>query len=41
MDYVIRRPDPDDRRAKLIVLTEKGEACSRLGWPPFRAWKRE
>src|ERR1700710_1118823 len=25
--YVVRRPDPRDRRAKLIVLTKKGEAC--------------
>jgi DNA-binding MarR family transcriptional regulator len=24
--YVVRRPDPDDRRAKLIVLTERGHA---------------
>jgi DNA-binding MarR family transcriptional regulator len=27
LDYVVRRPDPSDRRAKLIVLTEKGHAC--------------
>jgi len=25
--YVVRRPDPDDRRAKRIVLTERGLAC--------------
>jgi DNA-binding MarR family transcriptional regulator len=25
--YVVRRPDPDDRRAKRIVLTERGQAC--------------
>jgi hypothetical protein len=25
--YVVRRPDPRDRRAKLIVLTVKGKAC--------------
>ncbi len=25
--YVARRPDPDDRRAKRIVLTGRGQAC--------------
>jgi DNA-binding MarR family transcriptional regulator len=24
MGYVLRRPDPDDGRAKLIVLTDRG-----------------
>ena len=27
--YVERRPHPDDARARLIVLTEKGWACTR------------
>jgi DNA-binding MarR family transcriptional regulator len=27
LGYVVRRPDPDDRRAKRIVLTEQGQAC--------------
>jgi DNA-binding MarR family transcriptional regulator len=27
LGYVVRRPDPDDRRAKRIVLTEGGQAC--------------
>jgi DNA-binding MarR family transcriptional regulator len=27
--YVERRPHPDDARARLIVLTEKGRACTR------------
>jgi DNA-binding MarR family transcriptional regulator len=27
MGYVARRPDPRDRRAKLIVLTPRGVAC--------------
>jgi DNA-binding MarR family transcriptional regulator len=27
--YVVRRPHPDDARARLIVLTEKGWACTR------------
>jgi DNA-binding MarR family transcriptional regulator len=31
MGYVERTPDPTDRRAKLIVLTERGRACSRDG----------
>jgi DNA-binding MarR family transcriptional regulator len=31
LGYVVRRPDPSDRRAKLIVLTRKGEACVEAG----------
>ncbi len=31
LGYVVRRPDPTDRRAKLIILTEKGEACIAAG----------
>lgn len=31
MQYVVRRPDPTDRRAKLIVLTPKGHACIAAG----------
>ena len=31
MQYVVRRPDPTDRRAKLIVLTPKGQACIAAG----------
>ena len=27
--YVERRPHPDDARARLIVLTDKGRACTR------------
>jgi DNA-binding MarR family transcriptional regulator len=27
LGHVVRRPDPDDRRAKRIVLTERGQAC--------------
>lgn len=27
LGYVERRPDPDDRRAKRVVLTERGLAC--------------
>ena len=31
LGYVVRRPDPTDRRAKLIVLTKKGRACIAAG----------
>ena len=31
LGYLIRQPDPRDRRAKLIVLTRKGKACVEAG----------
>jgi len=31
MEYLVRRPDPTDRRAKLLVLTDKGHACIAAG----------
>jgi DNA-binding MarR family transcriptional regulator len=31
LEYVVRRPDPTDRRAKLIILTRKGQACAAAG----------
>ena len=31
MQYLVRRPDPTDRRAKLIILTRKGRACIAAG----------
>ena len=31
LGYVQRRPDPTDRRAKLIVLTPRGEECVAAG----------
>ena len=31
LGYVVRRPDPSDRRAKLIVLTERGRQCVAAG----------
>lgn len=34
-DYVQRIPDPADRRAKLICLTEKGEQAQRVGYGLF------
>jgi DNA-binding MarR family transcriptional regulator len=33
--YVERIPDPNDRRAKLISLTEKGEQAQRVGFGLF------
>ena len=27
LGYVVRRPDPDDRRAKRVVLTDRGRGC--------------
>lgn len=31
LDYVVRRPDPSDRRAKLIALTPRGQECVAAG----------
>jgi DNA-binding MarR family transcriptional regulator len=31
LGYVVRRPDPDDGRAKLIVLTRRGRAAVAAG----------
>jgi DNA-binding MarR family transcriptional regulator len=31
LGYVVRRPDQSDRRAKLIVLTERGQNCVAAG----------
>ena len=31
MEYVVRRPDPDDGRAKLIVLTKRGQDAVAAG----------
>ena len=37
LGYVERRPDPTDRRAKLITLTETGQRCSDAGNEAIRA----
>jgi DNA-binding MarR family transcriptional regulator len=31
LGYVVRQPDPTDRRAKLIVLTDRGHECIAAG----------
>ncbi len=31
LGYVVRMPDPTDRRAKLIRLTDRGEQCVKQG----------
>ena len=31
LGYLVRQPDPTDRRAKLITLTKKGQACISAG----------
>ena len=33
---VAREPDPDDRRAQQVVLTDEGEALLRRMWPVYR-----
>jgi len=36
LGYVKRKPDPSDRRAKLIVLTPRGEQCIDAGIATIR-----
>jgi DNA-binding MarR family transcriptional regulator len=36
LGYLVRKPHPTDRRAKLIVLTKKGEACIAAGISTIR-----
>jgi DNA-binding MarR family transcriptional regulator len=37
LGYVVRRPDPRDRRAKLIVLTDAGRRCGEAGGEAIRS----
>jgi DNA-binding MarR family transcriptional regulator len=39
--FVSRTPDPDDRRAKLVRLTELGWECIRCGQQHIRAIERD
>ena len=41
MGYVTRRPDPEDRRAKRIVLTAKGVACVHAAWETIARIERD
>jgi DNA-binding MarR family transcriptional regulator len=41
LGYVVRQPDPDDRRAKRIVLTERGQACVRAAISTIAALEAE
>ena len=41
LGYVERRPDPNDRRAKLIVLTDTGQACVAAGVTTIRGLEQE
>ena len=41
LGYVVRTPDPRDRRAKLIVLTDSGRRCSAAGRDSVAALERE
>jgi DNA-binding MarR family transcriptional regulator len=40
LGYVQRRPDPSDRRAKLIVLTVPGRRCAAAGGDAIAALER-
>jgi DNA-binding MarR family transcriptional regulator len=40
LGYVVRHPDRSDRRAKLIVLTAKGERCVAAGVATISAIER-
>ncbi len=41
MGYVARRPDPEDRRAKLITLTRKGIACVEAAFETIAGIERD
>jgi DNA-binding MarR family transcriptional regulator len=41
MGYVVRRPDPGDRRAKRIVLTERGVACVQAAFETIAGIEQE
>jgi DNA-binding MarR family transcriptional regulator len=41
LGYVVRTPDPGDRRAKLIMLTDAGRSCSEAGRDAVVTFERE
>ena len=41
LGYVVRRPDPSDRRAKLIALTDLGKSCLEAGTARIEQLERE
>jgi DNA-binding MarR family transcriptional regulator len=41
LEYVVRHPDPTDRRAKLIVLTPKGRDCIAAGMATIDGIERQ
>lgn len=41
LGYVVRTPDPRDRRAKLIVLTDSGRRCAAAGRDSVGALERD
>jgi DNA-binding MarR family transcriptional regulator len=41
LGYVVRTPDPGDRRAKVIMLTEAGRRCSEAGRGAVETFERE
>src|SRR5689334_5302453 len=41
LGYVVRTPDPRDRRAKLIVLTDAGRRCAAAGGDAIAALERD
>jgi DNA-binding MarR family transcriptional regulator len=41
LEYVVRHPDPTDRRAKLIVLTPKGRDCIAAGMATIEDIERQ
>jgi DNA-binding MarR family transcriptional regulator len=41
LGYVVRQPDPDDRRAKRIVLTHRGRECVAAAFEVIGALETE
>src|ERR687891_1730420 len=41
LGYVVRQPDPDDRRAKRVVLTQRGRECVAAAFDVIAALETE